>query len=68
MPLQAATATSVSEPLAASRELQPSRDQIAALAQALWEARGCPEGSAEDDWYRAEEQLSAQTQTVPAHS
>jgi hypothetical protein len=26
------------------------QDQIAALAYALWEARGCPEGSPEDDW------------------
>ncbi len=34
-------------------------EQIAALAQELWEARGCPEGSPEEDWYRAAEQLRA---------
>ena len=37
----------------------PDQDQIAALAYALWEARGCPEGSPEDDWFQAEQQLTA---------
>jgi len=35
------------------------QDQIAALAYALWEARGCPEGSPEDDWFQAEQELTA---------
>ena len=30
---------------------------IAALAYGLWEARGCPEGSPEIDWFAALEQL-----------
>jgi len=30
---------------------------IAALAYELWRARGCSEGSAEEDWYRAAETL-----------
>jgi len=30
---------------------------IAALAYALWQGRGCPEGSPEKDWHRAVEQL-----------
>jgi hypothetical protein len=34
-------------------------DQIAALAHALWQARGCPEGSPQEDWLRAAEQLRA---------
>jgi hypothetical protein len=29
-------------------------EQIAALAKKLWEARGCPEGSPEVDWFTAE--------------
>ena len=33
------------------------QEQIANLAYQLWQARGCPEGSPEEDWYRAEEQL-----------
>ena len=29
-------------------------DAIAALAHRYWLERGCPEGSAEEDWFRAE--------------
>jgi len=58
MPQQATEATRVPEALSpASAESQPSREQISELARALWEARGCPEGSPDDDWYQAEEQL-----------
>ena len=32
-------------------------DDIAALAHELWKARGCPEGSPEEDWFHASEQL-----------
>jgi len=32
-------------------------NDIAALAHVLWEARGCPEGSPEKDWFEAAEQL-----------
>jgi hypothetical protein len=31
--------------------------EIAALAHKLWQARGCPEGSPEEDWLRAVEEL-----------
>ena len=34
-------------------------EQIAALAYALWEERGCPDGSPEEDWLRAEKELTA---------
>ncbi len=34
-----------------------SSQDIAALAYALWEQRGCPQGSSERDWCEAEEQL-----------
>jgi alpha-D-ribose 1-methylphosphonate 5-triphosphate synthase subunit PhnI len=37
--------------------------EIAALAHALWEARGCPEGSPDDDWFRAAEQLRSRAHT-----
>jgi hypothetical protein len=30
---------------------------IAARAYELWQARGCPEGSSQEDWFRAAEQL-----------
>jgi hypothetical protein len=32
-------------------------DDIAALAHELWQGRGCPEGSAEEDWHQAVKQL-----------
>jgi hypothetical protein len=32
-------------------------DDIAALAYSLWQARGCPEGSSQDDWFHAAEEL-----------
>jgi hypothetical protein len=32
-------------------------DEIAALAQEFWQARGCPEGSPQEDWFRAVEEL-----------
>jgi len=32
-------------------------NDIAALAYELWQARGCPEGSAEEDWFHAAEEL-----------
>jgi hypothetical protein len=34
-------------------------EKIAALAYEFWQARGCPYGSPEDDWFRAEKQLQA---------
>jgi hypothetical protein len=47
-------------------ESSPTHEEIAALAYSLWEARGCPEGSPEEDWLNAERALnehqSARTQ------
>ena len=37
--------------------LTVTTSDIAALAYRLWQERGCPMGSPEDDWYRAEELL-----------
>jgi|SwirhisoilCB2_FD_contig_41_13193906_length_262_multi_4_in_0_out_0_1 Protein of unknown function (DUF2934) len=36
---------------------QINQDDIARLAYALWQRRGCPDGSAEMDWLEAETQL-----------
>ena len=33
--------------------------EIAELAYKYWQARGCPDGSPEEDWFRAERELSA---------
>jgi hypothetical protein len=35
----------------------PTDAEIAALAYSLWEARGYPEGSADEDWFNAERAL-----------
>ena len=36
---------------------QRSSQDIAALAYELWQARGCPDGSPEEDWFKAERKL-----------
>ena len=45
-------------PAAVQRETKPeaekSTQDIANLAYALWQQRGCPEGSPEQDWFEAE--------------
>jgi hypothetical protein len=35
----------------------PDREVIARLAYAYWEERGYTQGSPEDDWFRAEQEL-----------
>lgn len=49
---QAAQAVTVGHGIAAF-----GHDDIAALARELWQARGCPDGSPQVDWYRAVEEL-----------
>ena len=44
----------ITEPTNTFRE-----QDIAALAYELWEAKGCPEGSPEIDWFAALEQLKS---------
>ena len=36
---------------------EPIQEDIARLAYALWQNRGCPIGSAEIDWFEAEQKL-----------
>ena len=48
------------EPVPVSATPKPvSQDEIARLAYSYWEARGRQGGSAEEDWQRAERELSA---------
>jgi hypothetical protein len=37
-----------------------THNHIATRARELWMGRGCPEGSAQDDWYHAVEELRSQ--------
>lgn len=50
-----------SEPVATSADEKPSTEDIAKLAYALWEERGDNGGTAEDDWYRAEQLIRARS-------
>ena len=34
-------------------------DHVAELAYTLWESRGCPIGSPEEDWFKAEQELAS---------
>ena len=36
-------------------------EDIAALAYEIWQARGCPHGSPDEDWYQAVEILRSRT-------
>jgi hypothetical protein len=38
----------------------PSHEAIALRAYGLWEGRGCPIGSPEEDWFRAEREIVGQ--------
>jgi hypothetical protein len=40
-------------------ELEIPESDIAPVAYALWEKRGCPEGSPEEDWFRAVQEVRA---------
>jgi len=33
-------------------------NQVERLAYCYWQSRGCPEGSPDDDWFRAEQDLN----------
>ena len=40
----------------------PTQEEVAALAYSLWQARGCPEGTAEEDWLNAERTLKPKSE------
>jgi hypothetical protein len=42
---------------AAAKPATPSHQEIQRLAEKYWAARGFPDGSAEQDWLRAEQEL-----------
>ena len=59
MPEQATKPAPAPKPPAASFESRLTHEDIAALAYSLWEARGCPEGTPDEDWLNAEKALKA---------
>jgi hypothetical protein len=54
---------SVTDHASNSSETANSTSDIAALAYELWQQRGCPEGSSEEDWYEAERKIQSQTES-----
>jgi hypothetical protein len=62
-PAQRESEMNTSKPTVTARASQSQRpegtmhEDIAKLAYALWQQRGCPNGSAEFDWFAAEEKL-----------
>jgi hypothetical protein len=40
-----------------ARVQEADERKVAALAYDMWRARGCPEGSPEQDWFQAQEEL-----------
>ncbi len=62
--LQAETATEVTAQTGTATEAEnlavdPGRSEIAKIAYQLWLDRGCPHGSDQEDWFRAEKMLKA---------
>ena len=55
--LNKATSESKRKNSAATTASEP--DHVAELAYILWESRGCPIGSPEEDWFKAEQELAA---------
>ena len=41
------------------------RQRIEQLAYSLWQRRGCPDGSSDEDWFRAERELQAESPDQP---
>jgi len=39
-------------------------EDISALANAMWRARGCPEGSPDEDWFHAAQELRARAEGI----
>jgi len=52
-------------PLAKSTASDPAHERIARLAYFYWQDRGCPDGSPQEDWLRAEaEQVNQSAATA----
>jgi hypothetical protein len=48
-----------SETVVETAEPQAAHEDIALLAYTLWQQRGCPDQSSEEDWFAAEKELAA---------
>ena len=62
MPEQATKPAPAPQTPATSIESHPTHEDIAALAYSLWQARGCPEGTPDEDWFNAETALKTKSE------
>jgi hypothetical protein len=60
-PIPSSSAIELPAPPAESPVTKPTFEEIAQLAYCYWEARGYQGGSPEQDWLRAERELSSTT-------
>jgi hypothetical protein len=51
-----------------SNDSQLHQDKVERAAYRLWEERGRPHGSPEEDWYRAEHEVAALQVELPVSS
>jgi hypothetical protein len=58
------TAQTHGEPLNEHGIAMFGHDDIARLAHELWQARGCPQGSPQEDWFRAAHELRARKESL----
>jgi hypothetical protein len=57
-----AVAPALEDPMTSEAEIRKiTASDVAELAYRLWQERGCPVGSPDEDWYRAQEILLAGT-------
>ena len=56
--------TALSHQGTANGHLTAAHEDVAILAHGLWEARGCPDGSPEEDWFHAAHQLQVHAEAV----
>ena len=54
---QQATLDGTAERIGDSCEASGNGSEVAAVAYRLWQQRGCPEGSPEEDWFLAEREV-----------
>lgn len=57
LPLATGVSSSSESQTAENGQPATQQERIAQLAYALWQYRGCPIGSAEEDWLEAERQI-----------
>jgi len=46
-------------------QIDPEREEIACLAHQNWQQRGCPIGTPEEDWFRAEAEIKRHLNETP---